>query len=369
MRVFYDHQIFCEQAFGGISRYFYELIKGAQEMNLYTPINDVLYTENVFSQLLQPDDHWLTHAKFKGKKDIVRLINLFYTQYKVRQTEFDIFHPTYFNQSALKNRQGKPMFITVLDMIDEKYHVGQKRFSKLIRHRKKIIHAADHIIAISENTRQDIIAHFQIDPNKVTTIHLASSLEAEDIAACAKNIETPPYILFIGSRKGVHKNFNNYLQALSLIAKEEKELRFVFGGGGDFTESETLAIAQAGLTTRVKYEPIRNDQDIIRLYKNATLLVYPSLYEGFGLPLVEAFSCGVPCVTAKGSCLEEVGGDAARYFDPLNPAEIAAITVDMLSNPKECETFVAKGYERAQLFTWKNTVIKTDALYREFLGN
>ena len=369
MRVFYDHQIFCEQAFGGISRYFYELIKGAQEMDLYIPISDVRYTENVFSQLLQPDEHWLTHAKFKGKKDLVRLINHFNTQYKVRRTEFDIFHPTYFSQSALKNRQGKPMFITVLDMIDEKYHAGQQKFSKLIRHRNKIIHAADHIIAISENTRQDIITHFNIDPAKVTTIYLASSLETAAIAACPKNTDTPPYVLFIGSRKGVHKNFGNYLQALSIMAQEMKEMRFVFGGGGHFTEAETTAIAQVGLSDRIIYEPIRSDEDIIRLYKNASLLIYPSLYEGFGLPLVEAFSCGVPCATAKGSCLEEVGGDAARYFDPLDPTDIASVAIELLNNPDGCEGLVSKGYERARIFTWKNTVIQTNALYRKFLGS
>jgi glycosyltransferase involved in cell wall biosynthesis len=369
MRVYYDHQIFCEQSFGGISRYYYELIKGAQQNELFTPILDVKFAENVFSQLLKPDNRWLTRARFKGRKDLVRLINHVNTFYQVRNTEFDIFHPTYFHQSALKNRMGKPMFITVLDMIDEKYHANLLQFKKLIQHRKKMIHGADHIIAISENTRQDIITHFNINPNKVTTIHLASSLDATAIAACPKSTDTPPYVLFIGSRKGVHKNFDNYLKALRIMAQEMKEMCFVFGGGGLFTETETAAIAQVGLSDRIIYEPIRNDEDIIRLYKNASLLIYPSLYEGFGLPLVEAFSCGVPCATAKGSCLEEVGGNAARYFDPLDPADIASVAVNLLNNPDGSKELVSKGFERALMFTWKNTVIQTNALYRKFLGS
>lgn len=368
MRVYYDHQIFCEQSFGGISRYFFELIKGSNQMELFTPILDVKFSNNVFSQQLLPDNHWLTHAGFKGKKDLVRLINKVNTFVKSRTTDFDIFHPTYFHQSAIANKQGKPMFITVLDMIDEKYHCNDKKYSKLIKHRKKIISSADHIIAISENTRQDIIAHFNIDPHKITTIHLGCSLEDEAIAAYKKDESTHPYALYIGSRKGAHKNFNNYLSAIQIIAKSNPSLQFVFGGGGNFTNEERDAISKKELGKRIVYQPIHGDEDIIKLYKNAKILIYPSLYEGFGLPLVEAFSCGTPCATALGSCLEEVGGDAATYFDPLDPEDIARASMELLNNPGFCSSQIEKGYERAKLFTWSQTVIKTNDLYRSFLN-
>lgn len=94
---------------------------------------------------------------------------------------------------------------------------------------------------------------------------------------------------------------------------------------------------------RIVYQPILGDDDIIRLYKNAKILIYPSLYEGFGLPIVEAFSCGLPCITAKGSCLEEIGGDAAAYFDPLNPAEMAKVALEILFDPLKCTELVEKG--------------------------
>ena len=127
------------------------------------------------------------------------------------------------------------------------------------------------------------------------------------------------------------------------------------------------SIEKYGLTQRVKYKAIRTDEDIIRLYKNASLLIYPSLYEGFGLPLVEAFSCGTPCATASGSCLEEVGGDAASYFNPLDPADIARVSVALLHNPLLAASYIEKGYVRAKLFTWAQTVTKTNEIYREFL--
>lgn len=369
MRVYYDHQIFCEQSFGGISRYFFELIKGANEMNLFSPILDVKYSNNVFSQQLHPDNHWLNHAGFKGKKDLVRMINHLNTAIKTRSTAFDIFHPTYFNQSSISNKHGKPMFITVLDMIDEKYHGDQKKFSKLIRNREKVITAADHIIAISENTRQDIIEHFNINPKKVTTIYLGCSLEPAAIAAYNQPPSQNPSVLYIGSRKGVHKNFTHYLKALKIIAQAAPELQFVFGGGGNFTKDELDAIAETKIGNRIFYQPIQTDEDIIRLYKNASILIYPSLYEGFGLPIVEAFSCGLPCVTAKGSCLEEVGGSAAAYFNPLDPNDIAQVALEILQNPRKRAEMVKLGYLRGAAFTWKNTVVQTHQLYNAFLNS
>jgi len=369
MRVYYDHQIFCEQSFGGISRYFFELIKGANDMELFTPILDVKFSNNVFSQQLLPDNHWLTTANFKGKKDLVRMINRMNTFIKTRSTPFDIFHPTYFHQSALANKHGKPMFITVLDMIDEKYHADDKKFSSLIRDREKIITAADHIIAISENTRKDIIEYFNIDPKKITTIYLGCSLEAETISKFEKEEKKQPYVLYIGSRKGAHKNFRNYLKAIQIIAKAAPSMQFVFGGGGNFTNEEKDAISKTGLGNSIVYRPIHGDEDIVRLYKNATILMYPSLYEGFGLPIVEAFSCGLPCVTAKGSCLEEVGGDAAAYFDPMDPSEMAEVALTVMNDTIRCSEMIDKGFKRGATFTWENTVLETHQLYQQFLTN
>jgi glycosyltransferase involved in cell wall biosynthesis len=367
MKVFYDHQIFCEQSFGGISRYFYELIKGSNEWGLFTSIYEVKFSNNIYSQILQPDNNWLTNARFKGKKDLVRMINLLNTKLKTTHTQFDIFHPTYFHQSAIKNKRNKPMFITVFDMIDEKYHRDKQKFSKLIKHRERVIKSANHIITISENTKKDLIEHFNIDPIKVTSIHLASSLNVNNAVNLELDDKANPFILYIGNRSGIHKNFDNYLKSIMIIAEEDRNLQFVFGGGGEFTEAEKKVFQKSGIKERIIYKPIRNDNDLIMLYKQASMLIYPSLYEGFGLPLVEAFSCGLPCATSRGSCLEEIGGNAVAYFDPLDPSDIATVSMKLLQNKFERENLVKIGNERATLFTWKNTVFKTNQLYNDFL--
>ena len=368
MTIQYDHQIFCEQQFGGISRYFYELIKGVSQIEGVKTILDVKYSDNVFLQKLQPDNNWLTHAKFKGKRDFVKLINYYHTKWVTNKSQFEIFHPTYFNSSCIQNAHGKPMVITVLDLIDEKYHVNSPAFSSLIRHRKKTIAAAQYIIAISENTKKDIIDYFGIAPQKVKVIYLGNSLDPTEIAAFEKTSTIhSPYLLYVGSRKGLHKNFENFILAMSKVLKTEKEISLVFVGGGSFSPEEKKQFEQLGIHQRVFQVPIINDNALIGLYKNATLFVYPSLYEGFGLPILEAFSCGTACVISKGSSIEEVGLNAAAYFDPTNPEEMAKVILHIYNNQKLQSELSEAGLLRSKDFNWQNTVKETLATYRSLI--
>lgn len=368
MTIQYDHQIFCEQQFGGISRYFYELIKGASQIEGIKTILDVKYSDNVFLQKLYPDNSWLTHAKFKGKRDVVRLINYYHTKWATNKNQFDIFHPTYFNNSCLQNAHGKPIVITVLDLIDEKYHVNNPAFVSLIKQRKKTIAAAQYIIAISENTKKDIIDYFGITPEKVKVIYLGNSLDPAEIASFEKKTTNlSPYLLYIGSRKGLHKNFENFIKAMGEVLKTEKEISLVFGGGGSFTTEEKKLFYQLGIHERIFQVPIMNDRVLIGLYKNASLFIYPSLYEGFGLPILEAFSCGTACVISKGSSIEEVGLNAAAYFDPTNLEEMAHEILHVYNNQKLQSELIAAGLLRSKDFNWQNTVKETLAAYQRLL--
>ena len=364
----YDHQIFCEQKFGGISRYFYELIKGAAVQESVKMLLNVKYSENVYLQQLYPDDSWLTHAAFKGKKDLVRIINRFNTFYHTRTNRFDIFHPTYFHSSCISNAQGRPMVLTVYDLIDEKYHADNPVFHSLIEHRKKTIRAADLIIAISANTKKDLVEHFGIAPEKIKVIYLGNSLEQKDIDAIPEKISAiTPYLLYIGSRKGQHKNLEPFVKAMVQVLQAEKELTLVFGGGGVFTKEEQLLFEEAGISNRVQYAPINNDQGLIKLYKNAALFVYPSLYEGFGLPILEAFSCGVPCVASAGSSIQEVGAAAVAYFDPTESDDIANAVLETFRNKDRQQELVTAGYERMKKFGWDITLEQTLAAYRNLI--
>ncbi len=368
MTIQYDHQIFCAQKFGGISRYFYELIKGIEGEDSVKALLDVKFSDNVFLQLLHPDNSWLTHAKFKGKKDLVRIINRVNTFYRTRTNHFDIFHPTYFHSSCIANRQGRPMVLTVYDLIDEKYHFKTPALQTLIAHRKKNIQAADLLIAISGNTRNDLIEHFGIAPEKIKVIYLGNSLEQKDIdAVTKKENEHTPYLLYIGSRKGTHKNFEPFVKAMSQVLLAEKGLTLVFGGGGVFTKEEELFFKEMGIDQRVQYVPIHNDTSLIVLYKNAELFVYPSLYEGFGLPLLEAFGCGTPCVVSAGSSIQEVGGNAAAYFDPTSIDSMAAAVSETFRNKNRQQELVTAGYERNKKFGWDITLEQTLATYRSLI--
>lgn len=364
----FDHQIFCEQKFGGISRYFYELIKGISSGDSVGYHLDVKYSDNTYLQQLHPDNAWLTHASFKGKKDLVRMINRVNTFYHTRFNQFDIFHPTYFHSSCIKNKQGKPMVLTVYDLVDEKYNSNDPVFKTLIAHRAKSIHAADCIIAISANTKNDLIEHFNISPEKIIVIYLGNSLEQKDIdAQPIKKSSAAPYLLYIGSRKGQHKNLKLFVQAMKQVLIAEKDLSLVFGGGGAFSKDEELLFAETGIRDRVSFSPIQNDQSLIALYKNAALFVYPSIYEGFGLPVLEAFSCGVPCIISKGSSIQEVGENAAAYFTPTDTDSISSAVLETYRNEQKQKELIIAGYEQSKKFSWDIMLEETLQTYNSLI--
>ena len=154
---------------------------------------------------------------------------------------------------------------------------------------------------------------------------------------------------------------------MAQVLQAEKELTLVFGGGGVFTKEEHLLFEEAGIANRVQYAPINNDQSLIGLYKNAVLFVYPSLYEGFGLPILEAFSCGVPCVASAGSSIQEVGAEAAAYFDPTSSDAMAVSVLETFRNKKRQQELVTAGYERMKKFGWDITLEQTLAAYRNLI--
>lgn len=368
MTIQFDHQIFCEQKFGGISRYFYELIKGISTRDSIRYLLDVKYSDNAYLQQLHPDNSWLTHAGFKGKKDLVRMINRVNTFYQTRANHFDIFHPTYFHSSCIRNAQGKPMVLTVYDLVDEKYNTQNPAFNTLIYHRAKTIRAADCIIAISANTKKDLIDHFKISPEKIKVIYLGNSLTQKDIDAHPQiNSSKAPYLLYIGSRKGEHKNLKLFVQAMGQVLNAEKELHVVFGGGGVFTKEEELLFEEIGIREKVSFAPIQNDQSLIALYKNAALFVYPSLYEGFGLPVLEAFSCGTPCVISEGSSIQEVGEHAAVYFNPTDPDSISTSVLETYRDEKKQKELIGAGYERSKKFSWDIMLEETIHTYKSLM--
>ena len=229
----------------------------------------------------------------------------------------------------------------------------QKTVTRFIHGRS--LKRADHIVAISNATKNDAMRFFQILEKKITVIYLG----ANPICALPKQEVTVPekFFLFVGVIKE-RKNVMNVVKAFHLFfaARRNFSLVLLGKGGGDYFEAIKRLVREKGIEKNVLFLPGDvNDRTLSFLYQNARALVYPSIVEGFGFPILEAMSCGLPVITAPVSSLPEVAGDAAYYVDPYDAASIARGMEELAGNDALCKELVQKGYIQAKKFSWEKT--------------
>lgn len=370
MKVLYDHQIFSSQIYGGISRYFAELMKNIENYNEIECEVSLKYSNNNYLKKLNnlPYRTFLENYSFKGKYRLLSIlngkINRKISEKKLLKGDFDIFHPTYYNPYFLNYLNNKPFILTIYDMIHEIFQAKDKT-----REWKKLLaQKAVKIIAISENTKKDIVKYLNIAESKIEVIYLGNSF---DISSNHNNLNTTlpklpkKYILFVGSRK-VYKNFNLFIEAISTLLIEDNELFIVCAGGGNFSNKEIGKFKKLNIKDKI-FCYSANDSILAYLYQKATAFVFPSIYEGFGIPILESFACRCPLICSKTSSLPEVAGDAAIYFDPTDKLSMLNSIQKVIYNDELKKQLINKGIERVKKFTWKKTAEKTKKLYEEIL--
>jgi len=233
---------------------------------------------------------------------------------------------------------------------------------------------AEKLIAVSESTRQDMIRLLSLDPAKVATILEAAGpifrvpplAEVEDL--CARQGLTPDrYLLYVGVLEP-RKNVPLLLQAYAEIAAQFPDTPLVIAGKKgwmyDAIFQKTVAL---GLSEKVRFLGYVPEEDLPRLYRGARAFVYPSRYEGFGLPVLEAMQCGVPVITSRVSSMPEVGGDAVVYVDPDDVSGLSQALTRMLTDDALAGDLIAQGLKRAQSFTWERCARETLDVYRACL--
>jgi len=367
MKVLFDHQIFTNQQYGGISRYFYELmLRFDGEKN--TARSSVLFSNNEYL-----NDNETLAAKpffpgknFRYKQSIQNAINTIKTNVELKQGDFHVFHPTYYNAYFLKHLKNKPFVVTFLDMIHEKYehlYPELRVDKKIFANKRMLLERANKVIAISESTKQDIMDLYGVDGRNIDVVYLGSSLRLpEKDSASAFDF---PYLLFVGIRAS-YKNFSLYLEAVAPILQREK-LALVCAGGGAFSSAEISQIEKLGLNGLVHFRRIDNDAVLSNLYANALAFVFPSLYEGFGIPVLEAFSTNCPILLSDGGSLKEVAGDAALYFDGIDAESMHNNLLQFLSDAALRQTLIKRGRERLKRFSWDHTYNETIKVYNSIL--
>ncbi len=285
----------------------------------------------------------------------------------LKSLDADLYHSAYL---LMPYRPGVPTVLTVYDLIPLLLP-GQSSARATLFFRSALrlaLRAAQQVIVISESTRADLLSHFSILPDRVTAIPLAADpvfrlLSADAVAEVGKRYGLPPdYVLYVGSNKP-HKNLAGLMDAWAQIAASP-------GVAG-----RTLVVAGAWdsrynhLRERAASAPVRwlgpvAEADLPALYGGAALFVFPSLYEGFGLPVLEAMACGAPVICSDGSSLPEVAGNAARRVDTRHPAALAEAMMAVLANSALREEMRAKGLAQAARFSWEQAARRTLEVYR-----
>jgi len=234
---------------------------------------------------------------------------------------------------------------------------------------KNAVYKSDRVITVSENSKHDIVEHLRIPEDKIVVIPNGVNKafhpveDKEKIDEVKKRYSTGErFLLFVGNLKP-HKNIERLLRAIKLI--RNRNLRLVIVGGGKITPPLKEIITQGDLLARVSFLPYLDEETLNLLYNASEALVFPSLYEGFGLPPLEAMACGTPVIASLVSSIPEILGNAAWYVEPRNIESIAQGIEKVVSDSKLKEHLKKLGRERASLYTWENTARRTLELYHQ----
>lgn len=367
MKILYDHQAFTMQKYGGVSRYFYEIANhiaamDGREVEIFAP----LYINEYFCNdcKVRPRGIKIPHLPKSGL--IMRAVNEALSLSFLRpRRDVHIFHESYYSNADCCPRSAKRV-ITVHDMIHEKFADTFSRWDRTRQIKAHAVRRADHVVCVSKNTRQDLIALLGIPKQKISVVYMGYSLSTKKVAG--KYVEKEkPFILYVGSRGG-YKNFEGLLRAYGRSPLLKNGFSIVCFGGGGFSASE-LSLAESLHISQDSILHVSGTDDILAgLYASAAVFVCPSLYEGFGIPLLEAMSFGCPVLCANVSSLPEVVGDAAELFDPTDEAEMCAAIERVVSTPERAQLLVDRGYERIKQFSWEKCARDTLNVYEKLLS-
>ncbi|MES2278322.1 MAG: glycosyltransferase family 1 protein [Bacteroidota bacterium] len=360
MKILFDHQTFSIQRYGGISRYFANLHHGLNKQPGVDSRIALLYSENEYlKDTAIPMNNALGKKLFSGHYNRIYRWNRRYCNYRIGLNNFDVFHPTYYDTYFLKDLK-KPFVFTVHDMIHELFPKQFPDNDEVVERKRQLITAADALIAISEHTKKDIIKFFPETESKISVIHHGYRFEGQAIAKADSNER---FILYIGERVS-YKNFIPFVKAIAPLLKEDETLQLICTGGGKFSVDEEQLLV--GLNVSAQCRQISaTDTQLQQLYVQALVFVFPSLIEGFGIPLLEAFSAGCPIAASNNSCFPEIGGDAIAYFDPHSAESMYNTIKSVITDETLRDNLIKKGHGRVKEFTLEKQVEQTLAVYKQ----
>ena len=380
MKVLYDHQAFTMQHFGGVSKCFCELLLHRPvDMNIDIAIKQTNNTHLIDSKLVEglihPAIDFQIFAKrfpFIAKHKIYQLLNTLTlikgseflnkeeSIRKIKDNKYDLFHATFFDDYFLPYIGDKPFVITVHDMMPEIFPDYFRKPNPETKRKKELCEKAAAVIAVSENTKKDLIRIMDIPEEKIHVVYHGGPKVTEKFSL---PLIDGKYFLYVGQRDA-YKNFHQTLVDFSLFHQRFPQVKLVCTGK-PFTLIENKLIDDLGLVKNVVFfRP--TDLELLNLYHYAIAFIYPSLYEGFGMPILEAFSCGCPVLLNKKSCFPEIGGDAAFYFESdAKESNLCELLEYIYGAPDTIRRgLVEKGLLRVKGFSWSESSFNLLEVYK-----
>lgn len=358
MKVYFDEQAFTLQSRGGVSRYFVELMKafrsdGSYRIEVTTPrlwsANEHLIDAGMGRRLPDPPSH---------RKEVHRAANLLLRGAGIP----DLVHHTYYARGYLRQHRARARVVTVYDMIPELF---PKLFPRGNPHldKRKYVARADLIVCISEATRKDLVDIYGTPSARTVVTPLGVDPEFQPGATRPPGLPDR-YVLFVGDRVG-YKDF--VVLAKAFAATSDPHVHLVAVGGGAWRDVERALLERLGIAAR-SHQRTLSDADLAGAYANALCFVFPSRYEGFGLPTLEAMACGCPTILVHSSSHPEVGGSAALYFPPEDDAELTRLLDRVVGDDARRDQLASAGLAQARTFGWDRTARLTADAYVSLVG-
>jgi glycosyltransferase involved in cell wall biosynthesis len=291
----------------------------------------------------------------------------------LKRSNFDLFHGTNYEIPLWSKT---PSVVTIHDL--SLFLHPEAHEPHLVRRAKRrlplMTRSASRIVTPTEAVKKEVCERLKIDAEKVVVTPEApravfQKREHDETIDTRKRLGVgDEFILFVGTLEP-RKNLQRLVEAFEIVLRTMPltPQLVIAGGRGWLMDDFAASIQRRGLSERIRFTGYLNDDELCALYSTCKLFVYPSLYEGFGLPPLEAMACGAPVITSNIASIKEAAGEAARLVDPLSPPAIATAITELLTDEEARQRVAAAGRERVKDFTWELTALKTLEVYRKLL--
>lgn len=374
LKLIIDGVIYESKPRGGISRIFSEVLPRMCDMD--NSLNVTLLTEGCARHIL-PRHLSIRHCTLPqverylrpGRlwKSVVPVVKRLLRQLSIGRGRERVWHSTYYTEPP--GYWNGPTVVTVVDMSHERFPdlFNDYTCDQLRNQKREAVYKADAVICISENTRKDLESFYDVHSGKIHVIPLACSGVFRQLSKDGADLEVPvkrPFLLYVGFRGHPYKNFETLIRAYSLW-RGRKDVDLV-AVGSPWTTREKERLSQLGITKEAHLLSDVDDEKLCHLYNAAKAFVYPSLYEGFGIPLLEAMACGCPIIASRIPSTVEIAGEVPIYFTPTEVKELLDAFDRTLSEGKNTKG-VQIGFERAKAYSWDRAARQTLDVYRRLL--